>query len=361
MARIVQLKAENFRLYEQIRLKPSQRYNLIYGENAAGKTSLLELIYCLGRAKSFHGNSSAELAGSLGRYWQVSAKLIGSGSQQQPAALTTVAWTPQGTSIKSQLGTEIKAAELVRAHPIQVIDPGMHKLLQDGPSYRRSFLDWGVFHVEQQFLPVWRKHQRALKQRNRALRQKSSNREITAWDIELAESGEALQKLRQQHLDELRPLIAKHIFKRLVADEWAMELNAGWPSDATYLQTLQKSLERDKRMGMTVEGAHRSELKIKLNQQPVKNHISRGQQKIMVAALVLSQAQLIHQRTENTPILLVDDFSAELAPQYQENFADMLREYQGQVFITSFSPGSVLDSLPDLSMFHVEHGQVRQC
>ncbi|MGH8507005.1 MAG: DNA replication/repair protein RecF [Stenotrophobium sp.] len=359
MARILQLKADNFRLYEQLELSPNQRYNLICGENAAGKTSLLELIYCLGRAKSFHGSNSSELAGVLGRYWRVSAKL--SGSQLQPASRTTVTWAAQGTSIKSQHGEEVKAVELIRAHPVQVIDPGMHKLLQDGPSYRRNFLDWGVFHVEQQFLPVWRKHQRALKQRNRALRQNSSSREISAWDIELAESGEALQKLREQHLSALKPLIDRHLRAGLDAGDWSMELNPGWSSEHTYLQTLQKSLARDKRVGMTVEGAHRAELKIKLNQQAIKNHISRGQQKIMVAALVLSQSELIHQQTQNTPIVLVDDFTAELAPQYQKNFADMLKAYPGQVFITAFLPSAVLEDLPDLFMFHVEHGRVRQC
>lgn len=360
MAHILQLKAENFRLCEQIGLNPNPRYNLICGENAAGKTSLLELIYCLGRAKSFHGNNPAEQAGPQGRHWRVSASMAG--SQQVPASRISVTWTPQGTSIKSQFGDEIRAAELIRAHPIQVIDPGMHKLLQDGPNYRRNFLDWGVFHVEQQFLPVWRKHQRALKQRNHALRKNTTNREISAWDAELAQNGEALQKFREQHLSALRPLIDRHIQGWLDAGDWSMELSPGWSSEgATYLQTLQKSLARDKRMGMTVEGAHRAELKIKLNQRSAKNHISRGQQKIIIAALVLSQSELIHRQTQNTPIVLVDDFAAELAPQYQEKFAGMLKEYPGQVFITAFSTGSALEALPGLSMFHVEHGQVRQC
>ncbi|MGH8462131.1 MAG: DNA replication/repair protein RecF [Stenotrophobium sp.] len=358
MTHIALLQGENFRLFDHLELKPNPHFNLIFGENAAGKTSLLESIYCFGRAKSFRGSSPAELAGAKGRYWRVSGRAQQAG---MPAAKTSVNWTPEGTDIRSAQGSEIKAAELIKSIPVQVIDPTMHRLLQDGPGYRRSFLDWGVFHVEHQFFPVWRRHQRALKQRNRALRQKAPNREVAAWDTELAECAESLKAFRKQHLASLAPLMTTYVAKWFTASDWSADLDAGWPEDVPYLQVLKTTLERDKRMGMTVDGAHRAELRLRLDQHMIKNRVSRGQQKLLISALILSQARLIHQQTQRAPVLLVDDFSAELATDYQKVLLDMLKEYPGQVFLTAFGMSEVFKDLQDIAMFHVEHGQVRQC
>ena len=154
---LARIKGENFRLFEKLDFNPHPRVTFITGENAAGKTSLLESIYCLGRAKSFRGNGPAELAGAGGRHWQVMARLQ---QADLPSTTVKVAWNPEGTSVHFGEGGRPTAAELVSQLPTQIIEPAMHRLLQDGPGYRRSFLDWGVFHVEHRFFPVWRRHQR---------------------------------------------------------------------------------------------------------------------------------------------------------------------------------------------------------
>jgi DNA replication and repair protein RecF len=351
------LRGENFRLFEKLELALHPRLNLLIGENAAGKTSFLEAVYCLGRAKSFRGNSPAELAGGAGRHWAVTGKLQ---SDEGPADLVKVRWSTEGTQLRLGSTQKPTTAELIARLPLQIIDPGMHRLLQDGPGYRRSFLDWGVFHVEHQFLDVWRQHQRALKQRNRALRLKSSPREIRAWDAELAVPAEELQRLRRQHLDALRPLLQDYVQQLFNTRDISAELHAGWPEEQGYLATLERQLERDRRMGTTVDGAHRAELRLRLDQHQVKNRISRGQQKLLIAALILAQSRLIHQHSGRAPILLVDDFSAELASGFQAALAGLFAAYPGQVIITAFERVPALESFADLAMFHVEHGQVRR-
>ena len=353
------IKGENFRLLQRLEIEPRAKINLILGENATGKTSLLEAIYCLGRGKSFRGNGPSEMAGQAGRSWRVTGKLLR--QIDTPAMNLGVRWNTEGTGIR--VGETIKpsTADLVSAMPVQILDPGMHRLLQDGPGYRRSFLDWGVFHVEHQFLPTWRRHQRALKQRNRALRQKASNKEIYAWNPELAETAGLLHKFRTEHLQALQPILHLEIAKVFGTEDWSIDLYPGWSTDSSYLESLEKQVERDRRMGTTVEGAHRAELQLRLRQHQVKNRISRGQQKLLIAAMVLAQSRLIHKHREMAPILLVDDFAAELASDFQRLFASMLHRYPGQLFITSFERLPAFEDFTDPAMFHVEHGQVCQC
>ncbi len=358
MMHLARIKGENFRLFEKLDFNPHPRVTFIIGENAAGKTSLLESIYCLGRAKSFRGNGPAELAGAQGRHWQVMARLQ---MPDAPSTTVRVAWNPEGTAVRFGENTKPTSAELVSQLPTQIIEPAMHRLLQDGPSYRRSFLDWGVFHVEQQFFPVWRRHQRALKQRNMALRSQSSPKEVRIWDEELAASAELLLQYRAEHLAALKPILAEMVAKLFNTEDWSIELQPGWSTETPYIESLRRNLERDRKMGMTVEGAHRAELKLRLNSHQVKNRISRGQQKLLISALILAQSELMYRHTGRSPILLVDDFSAELATEFQRALAGLFAQHTGQLFITAFERVPAFELLPDSSMFHVEHGRIREC
>jgi DNA replication and repair protein RecF len=355
---LARIRGENFRLFQKLDLNLHPRFNLILGENAAGKTTFLEAIYCLGRAKSFRGSSPSELAGINGRHWSLRGRFR---LEETPPEDVAVNWTSEGISIRQGQQANSRVADLVKSWPVQVIEPAMHRLLQDGPGYRRSFLDWGVFHVEQNFFPQWRTNQRALRQRNKTLRTKASKPEISIWNRDLAASAEALHSYRKAHLKQMTPLIEKYVAAIFNEAGWSAELYPGWPDETDYTRHLEQHLDRDRRMGMTMDGAHRAELRLKVDRVQVKNRISRGQQKLLIAALVLSQARLIYQQTQRAPILLVDDFSAELAAGFQDVFLQMLMDYPGQVFLTAFERHAVFDSIGDLHMFHVEHGRVAQC
>lgn len=358
MLELARIKGENFRLFETLDLHLHPNFNLVIGENAAGKTSFLEAIYCLGRSKSFRGNSPAELAGSAGRHWSLRGRFQREGAPSEDVAVN---WNPDGIAIRQGQQSGVRISELVKTLPVQVIEPAMHRLLQDGPGYRRSFLDWGVFHVEQNFFPLWRRNQRALRQRNKALRAKSRKQEISAWNRELTDTAEALNELRKKHLQEMQPRMAAHVTAIFGKAAWSAELYPGWPVETPYGVLLEQQYERDLRMGMTMEGAHRAELRLKVNRLQVKNRISRGQQKLLIAALVLAQADLIHKLTQRAPILLVDDFSAELAHNFQVTLLKMLQDYPGQVIATTFERAPLFDAISDMHVFHVEHGKVAQC
>lgn len=355
--RIAQLRADNFRLFSKLSLSPGDGLNFFVGANATGKSSLLEAMYCIARAKSFRASHPAELAGAAGRHWQLAADL--SGRDALPERLR-VRWDlPEGLCLWSSQEPALTLAALAQRIPAQILEPELHRLVQDGPGHRRSFLDWGLFHVEPGFLPHWRRYQRALRQRNLALRSQRPAREVQAWDPELAEHGERLSALRATYLEQLLPRFRTELAGLLPGAEAALDVSRGWPERHTLLEALQQALSRDQRQGSTHEGPHRMEFRIRLGGQAAKGRVSRGQQKLLVSALLLAQAEQIGERAGAAPILLVDDLEAELAAEFQQRLLTRLAAYPGQRFVTAFTAPAGLAQLPDLSLFHVEQGQVR--
>ncbi len=354
--RLNQLRAENFRLFRELSLQPHRRLNFVLGANAAGKTSLLEAIYVLGRGRSFRGSAAAELAGAAGAQWLLFGRV-----QAEDSALARslgVRWSDSQTEVRVD-GQSDSSVGLLRAFPVQVLEPGMHRLLQEGPSYRRSFVDWGVFHVEPSYLGLWRRYRRALQQRGQLLRQNASDRELAAWEPELAEAGEAVAAMRARHLEALRAPAITLIDALLAEGSWNLELQPGWPRGIALAEALARQRSADRRAGLTQSGPHRAELRIRAGERAVKHQISRGQQKLLIAALLLAQCHEIGAVGGQHPVLLVDDFAAELAEPFQAALLGALQRYPGQVFLTAFERSGVLAQPHDASMFHVERGVVR--
>lgn len=167
-------RASNFRCLEAAELKLSPTYNLIYGANASGKTSILEALAYLGRGKSFRGTSTANLI----RHGESEFVLFAEIEQAGRSVTVGVRNSREGLQVRIGGEDDGGAAALAEALPLQVIDPEVHNLIAGGPEQRRRFLDWLAFHVEHDHLLVWRRFRRALKQRNAALKAKSSGAAI---------------------------------------------------------------------------------------------------------------------------------------------------------------------------------------
>lgn len=351
---IAQIRAHNFRQFSSLTLEPSPGANIILGENAAGKTTLLEAIYCLGRAKSFRSTHLQEVCGPKLRHWAVNGDIS---YQDTPSSQHAIGWQQGKFSIRIDEKPS-SLAQLVKALPIQILDPAAHRLLQDGPAYRRAFLDWGVFHVEHPFYDTWRKFQRALRQRNHALRSQQGNRAIGAWTGDLVETASQIDTLRRKHLDLIKPIFARIAPLLLIDDSIELELRSGWDTTKSYADLLELQLDNDRRAGTTQQGPQRAELIVKILNRQAKTGISRGQQKLVIAGLLISQCLLIGERLGKPPVLLVDDLSSELSERYQAVLLKQLIAYPGQSFITSFADTPSLRYAKDCRTFHVEQGKL---
>src|SRR3546814_16144087 len=146
-------------------------------------------------------------------------------------------WTVEGIQMRRD-GGSVNSLELLRLCPTQILEPGMHRVVLDGPTYRRSFVDWGVFHVEHSFMSLWKRYRRALKQRNHLLRSRRGEREIAAWESELAETGEALNVLRRDHLQSIAGRVNLWIQTFLDEGQWSFNLAPGWKADISLREAI---------------------------------------------------------------------------------------------------------------------------
>jgi len=359
--RFTRITGQNFRLFREFEIAPAPGINLILGPNAAGKTTLLEAFYALGRGRSFRAAAS-ELAGPAGPHWVVHGELA---APEQPASRVGLAWSSDGLQIRIDQA-DGSLQDLARASAVEVLEPDSHRLLEDGPVYRRRYLDWGVFHVEHRFFPAWRRYQRALKQRNSALRAGSARAEVEAWNAELVQSGTEVHAYREAHLEQLRRHFGQAMAALLGDMDWSLELARGWTAGKALEVALAEHYEQDRRQGKTVAGPHRAELRLKLGAHSARRQVSRGQQKLLIAALLLGQAALVRERSGLSPVLLVDDFPAELGEPFQRALIAALLAYPGQCFVTSIEPTAALVAIAsdaaktgrENAVFHVEHGSV---
>jgi DNA replication and repair protein RecF len=210
--------------------------------------------------------------------------------------------------------------------PVQIIDPEVHRLIEEGPSRRRRFLDWGVFHVEQSFVGHWQRYQQVLKQRNAALKSRQPKAVVSVWDGDLIRSGELLGAARARYVGLLLPH-AQTITRNLLGLDLELSYRNGWARDLDMGEALTQSWNSDQESGATQVGPHRAELAVRLAGAAVKDRISRGQQKLLAAALLIAQIKLFPEDASVQPTLLLDDPAAELD---DDRLSDLIREVSGQ-------------------------------
>ncbi len=310
-------------------LEPHPRLNLISGENASGKTSLLEAIYYVGRGRSFRTAGNRELIQAGADGFSLYAEIAAGEAHHRSGV--EVAAGERRIRVDGETGT---SADLARALPVQAIDPEIHQLVQGGPEYRRQFLDWGVFHVKHSYLSAWRQYQKALKQRNAALRQREPMPQVTAWDEALVEHGNAVDQARKDYLSAYLPAFLSICRKKLEIDVKCGYL-AGWPTDADYATSLQKGVDADRSKGFTQFGPHRADLQLEFQDRRARHRVSRGQQKLLAAAMIIAQVQFLATDTQGDLVLLVDDPAAELDSDNRERLFTLLRELPAQLFVTA--------------------------
>jgi DNA replication and repair protein RecF len=349
------LGIEDFRCIEKAELPLHGRCNLISGENASGKTSLLEAIFVLGRGRSFRTAKSETLIRMGTTAFLLTGRIRGDGVVGRPLGLR---FTKDGIEARYGGRPVNGLAELATVLPAQAIDPEVHRLIEGGPQERRRFLDWGVFHVEPGFVDHWRRYQRALRQRNAALRSNAAPALVRAWDPELIEAGELVAASRARYLEALHPHV-RATAERLLGGALEISLSQGWSAERSLQESIEASWIRDRERGLTHSGPHRADVGVRFGGSPARDRISRGQQKLAASALLLGQLRCDAELGSSVAALLVDDPAAELDSGNLERLLGEVISLPAQLFITALDPTNpALAGLPDGHRFHVEHGKV---
>lgn len=350
---LLSLSLREFRCFAAAELEFAPTTNLIIGENASGKTSLLEAIFLLGRGRSFRTPYLGALTRTEASGFQLTGKIT-----NQPVPVIIGLARINGL-FEARIGgqrTE-SLAQLAQTFPVQLIDSQAHQLIRGGPRQRRQFLDWGVFHVEPAFFPVWRRFQRALQQRNALLRTGRPQREVDSWNGELAAAGQLLDGLRRNYLANFAATAIKWGERALGGLKTSLEYQAGWPVGRDLSEALQESTTRDRKAGMTQVGPHRADMAIKVEGRTAQERVSRGQEKVLAGALLLAQTSIYRKLTGHSCTLLLDDLAAELDTGHLIRFMEMVTETRAQVHITAIeAPIMVVQQAAQV--FHVKQDEI---
>jgi DNA replication and repair protein RecF len=348
---LIELEVEDLRCLQKVELDLHPRVNLILGPNGSGKTSLLEALYLLGRGRSFRTRHTERLI----RHGARRLRAIARTNEAIPSTIGFGFDRESGAEARIDRRAVRSFTELAEAVPVQAVDPGIHRLVEEGPGHRRRWLDWGVFHVEPGFVGHWLDFSRVLKQRNAALRQRA---DPTPWDAEFARLGEGLAESRVRALQALAPHW-QHIVAALLGREVTLSYFRGWSQDQTLSESLVIHRASDRERGRTTSGPHRFDVLLRWESHAAREVLSRGQQKLLGAALALAMARLVGSGERRPPLLLLDDPAAELDLSLAENLVRETSSLGGQLILTALHAGDSPFGAPD-RVFHVEQGRVHQ-
>ena len=352
----------NFRNLASVRIELDPKSNFFLGANGSGKTSLLEAFYFLSSARSFTTNNRYSFI------MEGKEECMVRGEIKKDLQLSRVGVSRSRSGVLEIRidGEKIgRASELALSLPTILLGPDSIGLLIGSPARRRSFMNWGTFHVEPLFKEVWERANRCLKQRNFALQLQVQDRdELASWTDGLIKNSLKIDEYRAHYIKNLSPLFAKVLERISGLKHVELRYFRGWEEKSHLNEVFDRNSEIDSKRGYTSSGFHRAELKIYIRGRPVTEICSRGELKSLVWALKLAQGQVLLREkvpNENKPIFLVDDLGAEFDEQHRRKIQEYLHETGHQTIITAIDHFALSRFTETTSgkLFHVERGKIR--
>ena len=345
-----------FRNLEQLTVTPHEGVNIIYGENAQGKTNILEGIWLFSGLKSFRGAKDRELVA----FSKNRAKLasVFETSQRENRAEIVI----DGRRRASLNGVELNGASgLIGKFGAVVFSPSFMSVVKEGPSERRRFIDAAICQLKPSYAVMLTQYKRLLVQRAAVLKDTQKNPSLYQMleiiDEKAAFEGERITEERVKYIQRLSPFVTD-IYSGLSGgrEEIGISYTAKNRSDGeTLLDALARLRSEDIMTGATSAGPHRDDIDIKINGVSARTFGSQGQQRSCALAMKLAEASVISSVRNEQPVMLLDDVMSELDESRQDYILNHIKN--GQVFITCCDPASVL-RLCEGRTFRIKNGGV---
>ena len=354
------LTANNFRNIESVTASLSKDLNVIFGDNAAGKSSFLEAITYLISGRSFRSSKQT----TFSTYDSEGFTVFGSFSNADRIGVRF----SNGDRVKTVKlnGKLIKSlAKVANLYPVQTLSPESYHLIDSGPNERRKFLDWLLFHVEHNYQNCWTSYNRILKQRNALLKarhSKTKQSELDSWTDPFLTAAAQIDNYRNDIASQLTLALAVVLgdigFE--YADDIKLSYYSGYTGDLSL--KLEDSFERDLASGTTQFGPHKADFKIKVKGNLVKDVLSRGQKKVLINSMFLAQTSLLKSKTHKDSLFIIDDFASELDESNQLSLVKALCDQENvQIIMSCLQPSMIKELIKEyngVKMFHVERGVI---
>jgi DNA replication and repair protein RecF len=340
--RIERLFARGFRNLEALDLEPGPGFNVLHGDNGAGKSNLLEAIYYLGALRSFRGARTDDLV-RLGSERAVLKARVADGRGPRVLQVELDRERSRRLALDDKRPRSMRAWQA--AVQMVLFFPGQLELAAGGAEGRRVFMDRILEPMDPAYGPAHAAYEKALRSRNRLLKQDAPDRRaLAAFDELLAEHGAAVGQARARLLQDLAPRVQR-AFEAILGAELPLELlyrPRVRPERGALREALGRSLAKDLARGFTAEGPHADDMALELRRVPARHHASQGQHRAMVLALKVAELDVLAERTGRVPILLLDDVSSELDRARNRRLFALLSGLGGQVFLTTTHPEFIL-------------------
>ena len=351
---IEKIKLINFRNYKQLDLNLNKNINIIYGNNAQGKTNILESIFLCSFGKSFRTSKEKEMI-----KFNESNSIVEIFYQKKD----------RDGKIKIEIGDRKqiylngikikKLSELLGNINIVIFTPDDINILKDGPANRRRFLDMMIGQLRPNYVYNLNMYLKTIEQRNNYLRQiKEENKPeemLEIWDEKLADYGEKIFNYRNEFIEKISEKINK-IHGEITENKEKLKIDyiSNCEDKENYLKLLKERRKLDIIKGFTTKGVHRDDFMIYINDKEVNIYGSQGQNRTVILSLKLSELNVVYEEIGEYPILLLDDFMSELDEERRKNFLNNIKDTQ--VILT----GTEKIDLPNLeyNLYNIKKGEV---
>ncbi|NLK74960.1 MAG: DNA replication/repair protein RecF [Clostridiales bacterium] len=352
------LELQDYRNYKNLNIQFHKGTNILYGQNAQGKTNILEAIYLCGTTKSHRGSKDREM---ISFQKEESHIRINIEKNQIPHRIDIHLKKNKSKGVAIDGIPIKKQGELFGLLNLVFFSPEDLNIIKNGPGDRRRFLDLELCQLDKIYMHNLTNYNRTLSQRNNLLKQIVFNRELMdtlyIWDIKLVEYGIKVIETRKNFIDRLNALV-KEIHKKIAGGKEELEII--YEPSVKYEEfenKLKNNIDRDLHLKMTTIGPHRDDMCFMLNGADIRKFGSQGQQRTAALSLKLSEIELVKTVIKDNPVLLLDDVLSELDRQRQTHLLNSIGDIQTMITCTGLEE-FVNHRFSYNKIFHVVDGSV---
>ena len=351
---IKKVKLENFRNYETSEIIFNKNLNNIFGDNAQGKTNILEAIFVCGLGKSFRTNQDKELININKEFSKVEIEYL----KKDREGKIKLELNQKKDFFINDIKVK-KISDILGKIYIILFTPQDINILKNDPSKRRRFLNIMISQLRPMYVHVLNKYNKTLEQRNNYLKQiKYENKSIEMldiWDEQLVELGTKIFIYRKEFLEKINNKIKDiHLATTQNKENIEIKYKSNIINKNKYLEELKKKRNIDIQKGYTSIGIHRDDFDIFINNENISIYGSQGQQRSSIISLKLAEAETIYEEIEDYPIILLDDFMSELDKKRIKGFIENIKE--NQVIITSTE--KILLDKNEINYYNVKNANI---
>jgi len=358
MHRIDSLKLKDFRLYPSLEVTFGDGVHVITGDNAQGKTSLIEAIYLLALTKSHRTPLDYALIREGAKFAKIEAHGLSGGK----AAQFEIILSGDGKKAKYNQIEYKRLSDYIGLLKVVMFAPEDLVMVKGSPSERRRFVDLELGQADRHYLYHLGQYKKLLKERNEHLKslQKQRSTDYTLLEVLTEQAIHYAKKLivtRETFVETIRPLFKKTI--NALSGEDAFDITYEPSMREATFEAFKKKIKTDILMGTTTVGPHRDDFVFTLNGQPLKKVASQGQMRTVALAIKLAIIEWLKQSRKTTPIILLDDVFSELDSSRQQNILNHLDD-KAQVFITATTLSALDDKTKQSTkLMHIENGTIK--